>query len=79
MIRPCALASIAESTSVLGLFSGIMALTATMPLLIPETKGRSLEEIEQGVLYGEAAPPASEADASIAHGQNLDHHYVFDR
>ena len=36
---------------VLGLLSGIMALTALVTLLIPETKGRSLEEIERGVIY----------------------------
>lgn len=37
---------------VLGLLSGIMALTALCTLLIPETKGRSLDEIERGVIYG---------------------------
>lgn len=37
---------------VLGLFSGIMALVALITLLIPETKGRTLEEIERGVHFG---------------------------
>ncbi|CAK7201810.1 hypothetical protein SEUCBS139899_004525 [Sporothrix eucalyptigena] len=37
---------------VLGLFSGIMALVALITLLIPETKGRTIAEIESGVLYG---------------------------
>ena len=37
---------------VLGLLSGIMVLTALVTLMIPETKGRSLEEIEHGVIYG---------------------------
>lgn len=37
---------------ILGLFSGIMALTALVTLLIPETKGLSLEDIEGEVLYG---------------------------
>lgn len=38
---------------VLGVFSGIMALTALVTLWIPETKGVSLAQIEQGCLYGE--------------------------
>ncbi|KAJ9610245.1 hypothetical protein H2200_005022 [Cladophialophora chaetospira] len=38
--------------AVLGILAGIMALCALCTLLIPETKGRSLDEIEQGVLYG---------------------------
>ncbi|MBE7182524.1 MAG: MFS transporter, partial [Terriglobus roseus] len=36
----------------LGLFSGVMALTALITLLIPETRGRSLEDIENEMLYG---------------------------
>ncbi|KAJ5236436.1 hypothetical protein N7489_006527 [Penicillium chrysogenum] len=36
---------------VLGLFSGIMFLTALVTLLIPETKNRSLEGIENDELY----------------------------
>lgn len=40
--------------AVLGILCAIMALTALCTLLIPETKGRSLDEIEQGVLYGVA-------------------------
>lgn len=39
---------------VLGLLSGIMALVALVTLLIPETKGLSLDEIERGVIYGES-------------------------
>ncbi|OAL26213.1 hypothetical protein AYO22_04391 [Fonsecaea multimorphosa] len=38
--------------AVLGILSGVMALTALCTLLIPETKGRTLVEIEQGVIYG---------------------------
>jgi hypothetical protein len=30
-----------------------MALCAAVTLLIPETKGRTIDEIERGVLYGE--------------------------
>ncbi|BCS21077.1 inorganic phosphate transporter Pho84 [Aspergillus puulaauensis] len=37
---------------VLGLFSGLMALTAGITLMIPETRGRSVDEIEEGVHYG---------------------------
>lgn len=37
---------------VLGLFSGIMTLTALVTLLIPETKGKSIQDIENDVLYG---------------------------
>lgn len=36
----------------LGLFSGIMGLTALVTLLIPETKGKTLEDIESDTLYG---------------------------
>lgn len=35
----------------LGLFAGIMALAAALTLWIPETKGRTLDEIEEGLLY----------------------------
>lgn len=35
----------------LGLFSGIMALAALITLMIPETKGRSLDDLENEVLY----------------------------
>jgi PHS family inorganic phosphate transporter-like MFS transporter len=37
--------------SVLGLLSVIMALVSVFTLLIPETKGRSLDEIERSVMY----------------------------
>lgn len=39
-------------SAVLGILSGIMALCALCTLLIPETKGRTLEDIENDVLYG---------------------------
>lgn len=51
---------------VLGLFSGIMALCAAVTLLIPETKGRSIEEIENGVLYGEVS---GGSDVSVSSGE----------
>lgn len=51
---------------VLGLFSGVMALTAAVTLLIPETKGHTLEDIENEVLFGKTAPSyISSVDAPI--------------
>jgi PHS family inorganic phosphate transporter-like MFS transporter len=47
---------------VLGLFSGIMVLCALCTLLIPETKGVSIEDVEGDVLYG--GHPKSSADSS---------------
>lgn len=38
---------------VLGLFSGVMLLTALVTLLIPEAKGITLEGIEKGALCGD--------------------------
>ena len=38
----------------LGLFSGVMALCAAVTLLIPETKGKTLEDIEADVQFGAA-------------------------
>jgi hypothetical protein len=40
-------------------FSGITALTALFTLMIPETKGRSLEDIEAERLYGARVSAAS--------------------
>lgn len=39
------------TAGVLGLFSGIMALCALATTLVPETKGCSLEDLEEDVLY----------------------------
>ncbi len=44
---------------VLGLFSGLMALTAGITLMIPVTRGRSVDEIEEGVHYGVSAGTGS--------------------
>ena len=41
---------------VLGLFAGIMALCAAVTLLIPETMGKSIAEIEAGAVYNDRAP-----------------------
>ena len=38
-------------SGVLGIFSGVMGLTAMVTLWIPETKGRTLAEIENDALY----------------------------
>jgi PHS family inorganic phosphate transporter-like MFS transporter len=48
---------------VLGLFSGIMALAAIVTLLIPETKGRTLEEIEGDVLYSKSVVSGGDSTA----------------
>lgn len=50
--------------AVLGLFAGIMALTALITLMIPETKGRSIDEIENGVLYGESVSSDSDGESA---------------
>jgi PHS family inorganic phosphate transporter-like MFS transporter len=39
-------------SGVLGLFSGLMALCAALTLLIPETKGATIDDVENEVLYG---------------------------
>ena len=49
---------------VLGLFSGIMALCAAVTLLIPEPKGRSIDEIERDVLYGKSITASDESVSS---------------
>ena len=46
--------------AVLEILAGMMALCALSTLLIPETKGRSLDEIEQENLYG-----TKEGDGSV--------------
>ena len=46
---------------VLGLFSGIMILAALVTLMIPETKGKSLEDIEKEVLYDNDPDPEQSA------------------
>lgn len=40
---------------VLGLFAGALVIAAVITLWIPETKGRTLEEIEAGDIYGKKA------------------------
>ena len=50
---------------VLGLFSGIMALAALCTLLIPETKGKTIEDIENEALYG-ATGDASDGETICA-------------
>ena len=56
---------------VLSLFSGIMALCSLVTLLIPEPKGKSIEEIEQGVLYGESIMDSRESASSAKLGPDL--------
>ena len=40
--------------------SGCLFLTAGITFMIPETRGRTLEEIERGVLYGSEVESESE-------------------
>ncbi|KAK3672049.1 hypothetical protein LTR78_008019 [Recurvomyces mirabilis] len=47
---------------VLGLFAGIMALCAAVSLLIPETKGKSIAEIEAEAVYSNDRTPVIESD-----------------
>lgn len=51
---------------VLGLFSGIMALVTAVTFLIPEPKGKSIDEIEWDVLYDERV---SDSDRSVLSGE----------
>lgn len=53
---------------VLGLFSGIMFLTALVTLWIPETKNHTLEGIEGGELYGNKNLPSDNHPSSITSG-----------
>ncbi|KAJ5863923.1 uncharacterized protein N7529_005839 [Penicillium soppii] len=51
---------------VLGLFSGVMLMTALVTLMIPETRGYTLESIERDALYGERDPaPESSYSGSV--------------
>lgn len=50
-------------SGVLGIFSGVMALTALVTFWIPETKGRSLAEIESDVLYSTNSTPTVGGDS----------------
>lgn len=52
-------------SGVLGLLSGIMALCTAVTFLIPEPLGKSIDEIEQGVLYGESPVSASDSSAEV--------------
>lgn len=53
---------------VLGLFSGVMFLTALVTLMIPETKNHTLEGIERGEVYGESKNVAgSSSSGSITY------------
>jgi PHS family inorganic phosphate transporter-like MFS transporter len=49
---------------VLGLFTGIMVLTAIFTLWIPEAKGYSLEDIENDVMYGKRPYDVEETESS---------------
>jgi hypothetical protein len=42
-----------------------MALCSAVTLLIPEPKGKTIEEIESGVLYGESIAASDQSVVSI--------------
>lgn len=52
---------------VLGLLSGLLFIVALITFIIPEPKGRTLDEIEHGKFYG---PGASEEDIQVADQAN---------
>lgn len=67
MLTAFAFGTIADKIGVkgvLGLFSGIMALCSAVTLLIPEPKGKTIDEIERGVLYGEDVGGSDESVSS---------------
>ena len=50
---------------ILGLFAGIMALAALITLMIPETKGKTLEDLEGEVLYGGGGRSVASSVATV--------------
>jgi PHS family inorganic phosphate transporter-like MFS transporter len=50
---------------VLGLFSGPFALICLLTLWIPEAKGRTLEEIEHGALFGTGTTVEERTESSL--------------
>ncbi len=56
----------------LGLFAGVMVLVAVFSLWIPEARGKTLEEIESGLMYGDtlAVEPSSESIALHINAKN---------
>ncbi|KAF7167784.1 hypothetical protein CNMCM6106_003227 [Aspergillus hiratsukae] len=61
-------------SGVLGLFSGVMLLAAMVTLMIPETKGQSLEGIEGDMMYGGSSSTMvvnSDEDDSVKRKENV--------
>jgi hypothetical protein len=59
---------------ILGLFSGIMLLTALVPLIIPETKGQSLAAIEVDMMHADSSSTTDlnpDVDDSVKRKENL--------
>lgn len=63
----------------LGFLAGIMALTAMVTLLIPETKGLTLDQIEQGVPFGEAAVISSDSSVGTVSPTIMAEEHRFDK
>lgn len=62
MLTTFAFGSVTEAIGirgVLGILSGVIFLTALLTLMIPETKGKSLDEIENDTIYGRSIERSS--------------------
>jgi PHS family inorganic phosphate transporter-like MFS transporter len=57
---------------VFGIMSGYLFLTALITLMIPETRGNTLEDIENGVLYGDAIESPVTSDNSLSGQKSFD-------
>ncbi|KAJ6095468.1 hypothetical protein N7486_006214, partial [Penicillium sp. IBT 16267x] len=55
-----------EPSGALGLFAGIMGLAALVTLWIPEARGKTLEEIENDILYSHKVGQDSSSDPEIS-------------
>lgn len=65
MLTTFAFGSVTEAIGirgVLGILSGVIFLTALLTLMIPETKGKSLDEIENDTIYGRSIERSSTSE-----------------
>jgi hypothetical protein len=60
---------------VFGIMSGCLFLTVLITLMIPETRGKTLEAIENGVLYGDSIESPELSDNSLCAQKSLDKAY----
>ena len=59
--------------------SGCLFLTALITLMIPETRGKTLEEIGNGVLYGDAIESPALSDKTHSGQKSFDKGYLVER